>query len=217
MSVDSLRAELLSLPGVAAADVDGEGEVPSNVRVRLHPEADPRAVGADVQRVLAAHGMRSRVTGDDAPAEPPLSPPVEAVLPSPPPIPPPLPEPPASAPDPVTLPEPGAAVALASLTVEESADGVTVIATAGDGRRFSQRAAASAEAVAGAVVLAVGALAEGRPPRLLAATLGITDGTEVATVLVERSDGTRLAGACVVRAGRPYAIARATWAALRCP
>ena len=104
---------------------------------------------------------------------------------------------------------------LASLTIEESEDGVTVVATATDGRRFSQRTMAAEDAVAGAVVAVVGALAEGRPPRLLTTLLGEAEGTEVVTVLVERVDGTRIAGAAVVRAGRPYAVARATWSALR--
>lgn len=246
MSVDALRRELLAVPGVADAEVDVEvdGAVPSNVRVRLHPEADARTVGADVQRVLASHGMRSRVTGDES-AAPPVAPPLPAppatppAPPAPPPIvppipaaPPPAPSVPAPTPAPAAqpapvpaAPPPAAATApagdpalvamLASLTVEESLDGVTVVATATDGRRFSQRTAATEEAVAAAVVAVVGALAEGRPPRLLATLLGSAEGTDVVTVLVERVDGPRIAGAAVVRAGRPYAVARATWAALR--
>ena len=109
----------------------------------------------------------------------------------------------------------GVVANLASLTVEESQDGVTVVATATDGRRFSQRTVAAEDAVAAAVVAVVGALADGRPPRLLTTLLGAAEGTEVVTVLVERVDSTRIAGAAVVRAGRPYAVARATWSALR--
>jgi len=223
VSVDTLRDELLSLPGVADADVEVEveGAAPANVRVRLHPEADPRAVGADVQRVLASHGMRSRVSGDEpaAVAPPAVRPPVEPPVPPRPVMPPPVPEPivtPPSAPVPAEAAMAAGAVAnLASLTVEESQDGVTVVATATDGRRFSQRTMASEDAVAAAVVAVVGALADGRPPRLLTTLLGAAEGTEVVTVLVERVDGTRIAGAAVVRAGRPYAVARATWSALR--
>ena len=222
MSADTLRNELLSLPGVAAAEVEGEGVTPDNVRVRLHPEADPRAVGADVQRVLASHGMRSRVTGDDGPPAPAVSlPAADLPIPPRPVMPPPVPVPAeAPTPEPALLhpAEPsdgGVASALASLTVEESSDGVMVVATAADGRRFSQRTVATEDAVAAAVVAVVGALAEGRPPRLLSASLGSTEGTEVVTVLVERVDGIRTAGAAVVKAGRAYAVARATWAALR--
>lgn len=231
MSVDTLRDELLSLPGVADADVEVEGAAPANVRVRLHPEADPRAVGADVQRVLASHGMRSRFSGDE-PATAPPAPPMEPPPPPRPVIPPPMPEPSVAAgtpsgaaaavssmaPSGPTVAAPagvGVVANLASLTIEESEDGVTVVATATDGRRFSQRTMAAEDAVAGAVVAVVGALAEGRPPRLLTTLLGGAEGTEVVTVLVERVDGTRIAGAAVVRAGRPYAVARATWSALR--
>ena len=225
MSVDTLRDELLSLPGVADAEVEieADGTVPANVRVRLHPEADPRLVGSDVQRVLASHGMRSRVTGDEPPAAPvEARPPSAAPAPPRPVTPPPVPEPALAATppaEPMPIPaEPigaGLAATLASLTVEESQDGVSVVATATDGRRFSQRTIAESDAVATAVVAVVGALAEGRPPRLLTTMLGSAEGTEVVTVLVERVDGTRIAGASVVKAGRPYAVARATWAALR--
>ncbi|MBI5157424.1 MAG: hypothetical protein HZA58_05345 [Acidimicrobiia bacterium] len=229
MSVDTLRDELLSLPGVADADVEieVEGAAPANVRVRLHPEADPRSVGADVQRVLASHGMRSRVSGAEpavaAPAAiPPVMPPPAEPPPPPRPVmPPPVPAPvvsPPPAPAPIgaeTALATGVVANLASLTVEESQDGVTVVATATDGRRFSQRTVAAEDAVAAAVVAVVGALADGRPPRLLTTLLGTAEGTEVVTVLVERVDATRVAGAAVVKAGRPYAVARATWSALR--
>ena len=219
MSADTLRNELLSLLGVADAEIAGEGVTPDNVRVRLHPEADPRSVGAEVQRVLASHGMRSRITGEDGPSAPVVSLPVaDLPIPPRPVMPPPVPVVDEGPPEPAA-PRPadpsGGISALASLTVEESVDGVTVVATAADGRRFSQRTAATEEAVAAAVVAVVGALAEGKPPRLLAATLGVTEGTEVVTVLLERVDMTRTAGAAVVKAGRAYAVARATWAALR--
>ncbi|MEK6630643.1 MAG: hypothetical protein AABY89_07900 [Acidobacteriota bacterium] len=69
--------------------------------------------------------------------------------------------------------------------------------------------------MAAAVVAVVGALAEGKPPRLLSASLGSTEGTDVVTVVLERVDGSRTAGAAVVKAGRAYAVARATWSALR--
>ena len=94
--------------------------------------------------------------------------------------------------------------------------GVVVTAVAADGRRFSRQAAAvSDQAVGEAVVAAVGALSEGKPQRLLWMSAETIEGTEVVAVLVERADGTRLAGAAVVRAAKAYAVARATWAALR--
>lgn len=225
MIVESLRDELLSVVGVASAEVDADDDTPSGVRVRLLPDADANRVGLEVQRVLASHGMRSRVASDESVAAPvvDLAPP--DVVPPRPVVPPPLPEPavvveppPAEAGtrSPFAPPqEPGDRPVLASLAFEESADGVTVTAVAADGRRFSRRAGAvTDQAVSEAVVAAVGALSEGKPQRLLWVSAETIDGTQVVTVLVERTDGTRLAGAAVVRAAKAYAVARATWAAL---
>ena len=66
MAAESLRDELLAVPGVAEAEVDESGTNPSGVRVRLAPEADAQAVGIEVQRILASHGMRSRVNDEHA-------------------------------------------------------------------------------------------------------------------------------------------------------
>jgi hypothetical protein len=91
-----------------------------------------------------------------------------------------------------------------------------VTAIAVDGQRFSRRAADITDAaVSAAVAAAVGALAEGRPQRLLGVSTRSVDGAEVVTVVLERDDGTRVAGAAIVRAARAYAVARATFAALR--
>lgn len=74
---DTLREELLAVPGVASAEVDVSGTDPAGVKVRLEPDADAEVVGVEVQRVLASHGMKSRLSGADAvagtampPAEP---------------------------------------------------------------------------------------------------------------------------------------------------
>ena len=91
-----------------------------------------------------------------------------------------------------------------------------MVATSTTGSRFSRRTAALDEpGVAAAVVAVIGAMVEGRPPRLVAVTHSVAAGTEVVTVVLERRDGTRVAGAAAVWSGRPYAVARATWAALR--
>ena len=63
MAAEMLRDELMALPGVAEAEVDESGESPSGVRIRLEPDADAKMVGAEVQRVLSANGMNSRVSG----------------------------------------------------------------------------------------------------------------------------------------------------------
>lgn len=233
MAADDIRDQLMALPGVADAEVDPQDGAPSEVRVRLRPDADPDRVGAQVQQVLASHGMRSRVAGDDlAPvvnlplavptispgsaAPPPVADPASASS-----------EPVADPGEPVAEPEPirtevaphrdaSPRASLASLAYEESVDGVTVTAVATDGQRFSRKAADTTEAaVAAAVAAAVGALAEGRPQRLLRVTTEIIDGSEVVTVVVEKDDGTRVAGAAIVRASRAFAVARATFVALR--
>lgn len=241
MAADSLREELMALPGVADAEVEADGEITSGVRVRLHPDADADRVGAGVQRVLASHGMRSRVAGDDpAPVVSlPLTPPE---IPPRPEAPPPMPEAVSEvaagpAPEPVAdsgeevLPSPeapaesevvssdglvGSRPSLASLAYEESIEGVIVTAVASDGQRFSRKAADTTDAaVSAAIAAAVGALAEGRPQRLLWVGSETVDGSEVVTVVVEKTDGTRVAGAAIVRAAKAYAVARATFVALR--
>jgi len=229
VAADSLRDELMALPGVAEAEIDETGASPTGVRVRLLPDADARAVGAEVQRVLAAHGMRSRLTSgdergdteasapepdDDAdPAESavpafdePFAPPLGVAdsLPGPPPMP------------PVVPPPVGVTTAvLTTLQVEEAPGGVVVTATTDDGRIATERSEPTEEAMFEAITTAVGSLAEGAAPRLLAVGRTSAEGSEAMTVLLERSDGTRAAGAALTRAGTAYAVARATWAALR--
>lgn len=221
-----LRDELLSVAGVASAEVDVDGDAPSGVRVRLMPQADAEQVGAEVQRVLASHGLRSRVAPDDAGGVPPA-----AASPSPAPR-----SAPVAAPgDPrsmggggsgatssaETRPHVPAATVrtggeLASVAFDESADGVSVTAISTDGTRFTRRAAGTTdEAVAAAVVAAVGAMSVGTPQRLIWMGTETVAGSTVVTVLIEKADGSRLAGAAVVRAATAYAVARATWVALR--
>jgi len=66
--VHSLQDELLAIPGIAGAAFDGDVAHPLGVRVQLAVGADPDTVGREVQRVLAAHGMRSQMADDDVPA-----------------------------------------------------------------------------------------------------------------------------------------------------
>ena len=213
MSVDGLRRELLAVPGVAEAVVE-ESEGTPRVRVVLAPGAVAGVVGAAVQGVLATRGISSRFANGSRPAPmPEVAPPASEVAPSR---------------DGVeSLPaeplvESVMAVAegpvgdLGSLSVEESAGEILVVATASDGRRFSRRStAAGPESVAAAVVAVVGTLIDGRAPRLLGVWFADRADSEVVTVVMERRDGSRHAGAAVVRVGRPYAVARAVWEALR--
>jgi hypothetical protein len=58
---DSLHDELLAIPGIDEALLEGDVGAPHGVRVRLSAGADPLEVGQEVQRVLASHGMRSQM------------------------------------------------------------------------------------------------------------------------------------------------------------
>jgi hypothetical protein len=190
--VDTLRQELMSLVGVAAADVDGTGEAaPSGVRVRLVPGADARAVGVQVQRVLASHGLRSRVSDEEI-----VAPPERAAAD----------EEPAVAKAPT--------VGLAAVTVEETPFGAAVTVTGSDGSRRSEDAEASEIGVARAIVSAVGVLVEGRAARLMWISREEAGDQAVVSLLIERGDGSRRAGAAIVRGGTPLAVARAAWDAL---
>ncbi len=233
MAAESLREELLSLPGVAEAEIDDTGESPSGVRVKLTPDADARRVGVEVQRILASHGLRSRVSEDEEVDEPapspivalptiPATPPKADGFDRPPSTPPPPPSspppsypPPAveSASEPVPAAAPGAG--LAAIRTEERRDGIAVTAVSTDGRTVTERGIATIEGLMRAVVLATGALADGRAPKVLSVERTLANGSEAIMVVVERFDGTKGAGAAMVRATRAYAVGRATWSAMR--
>jgi len=243
---ESLREELMGLDGVAEAEVDETAESPSGVRVRLEADADARLVGVEVQRVLASHGLRSRITAQDdqedeeepelvtAPdLEPVPEPALETLaeeqpeaLMEPAPIPPPTMPPPPLTPPPVvpttepapaeSPPAPAAGEAgLASVSVDEARDGVAVTATATDGRTVTQRSEATEAGMFAAAVAAVGTLAEGSPPELISVTAMDADGAQAITVVLKRADGTKIAGAAVVKVSAGFSVGRATWAALR--
>jgi hypothetical protein len=74
---DTLRDQLLAIPGIDDAELEGDVAAPAGVRVRLTAGADPQSVGREVQRILAEHGMRSQVSDATAaaPAPPPPPPP----------------------------------------------------------------------------------------------------------------------------------------------
>lgn len=198
LTSETLQQALRAVPGVAAAELDRSVEASSGVVVRLDPDADPVVVGAEVRRVLAEHGLTSRLAAQDEADQPAESPRILAA--------------PA---DLVGESQAATAHRLASLAVDESDAGVVVTATAVDGRRYSRRAPADDESVSEAVVAAVGALVEGRPARLIAMTVCEAEGSVAVTVILERHDGSRGAGSALVAAGRPYALARAVMAALR--
>jgi hypothetical protein len=53
----SLQEDLLSIPGVEGAEIEGSADKPAGLRIRIAEGADQRAVGGAIRRVLTAHGL----------------------------------------------------------------------------------------------------------------------------------------------------------------
>lgn len=53
----SLRDDLLAIPGVEGAEVDGSQDAPAGLRIRIAEGADQQAVGSAIRRVLSSHGL----------------------------------------------------------------------------------------------------------------------------------------------------------------
>jgi len=191
VAVGMLRDDLLSLPGVESADLDGDELAPNGVRVRLAPGTDVGAVGEEVRRVLALHGLRSEVgvesmVGEDTAGT--VSTPAAAID--------------------------GPPLALQSIRVEESRDGVVVEASAGDRTSEVRAAGRSDPALDQAVVGAVAAVAGARSvPLIRSVDVRDLGETRVVTVMIDEG-GDRLVGSAVFDGGRAYAVGRAVWAAL---
>ncbi len=187
MAVGVLRDDLLSVPGVASAQLDGDAMTPTGVQVQLSPGADATVAGEEVQRVLSLHGLRSEVSEgatDLGPIEPPI---VRAT---------------------------SAEATLSSVRVAEGRDGVVVEALADDVAVSVRAAGASGPALDQAVVSAVAKLA-GAASNPLVRSVDVRDigGTSVVTVVIDE-DGDRLVGSAIVEGGRAYAVGRAVWTAL---
>ncbi len=230
MAADSLRDELLTIPGIDGAEVDDDDGV-SGVRVQLAAGADPDRVGLAVQRVLATHGMRSAMASGTVPTSGPPPPPGAAsvvafpqggregttehrtvVVPSGA-----VPEAePESAPPPAPLLS--SPPMLDAVTVEEGAAGVTVQVVGRDGSRAERRARSTGKGFDEAVVAAVADLVGASPLPLV---VGIHDheagDAHSVTVVIEIEGGDFRAGAAVVEAGRAFAVAQAAWLALTEP
>jgi hypothetical protein len=200
VAIGMLRDDLLGLPGVEHAELDGDPMAPVGIRVRLAKAADAPTVAGEVRRVLAQHGLRP---DGDAGEQQPL--PTVAGVPS-------------GAP-PMGRDEGATAVVttdrrLFSIAVAESLDGVVVTAT-GSSREASVRAAGiSIPAIDHAVVQAAAEVfGAATLPLVCSVEERDLDGTSVLTLVVEES-GQRLVGSAIVGSGRAYAVGRAVWAAL---
>jgi len=193
VTADLLRDELLRVPGVESADIEGDALTPQGVRVRLAAGVDAAAVGEEVQRVLAAHGLRSEMAQPDKPVS------VQT-----------LPElTPRSG-----LPRRQTDESLSKVAIVESSEGITVRVETNAGRVADRPAAGGSrldEAVVGAVSELIGVAPT---PIILAIDDHDVDGIDVVSILVE-AGRERLAGSSVVEGGRPYALGKATWMALR--
>ena len=238
---DSIREELLLIPGIEEAELEGDTATPAGVRVRLSADADTDTVGEEVRRVLATHGMRSHVTAPDNPVNPPPPPGAPASVVT-------LPgvsiAPPvqrfreartndiepealiqdledvgsggdASPPTPASTP-PAVVRRLQSVAVEEGRGGVLVRVSADDGTAAERRARAGEAGLDDAVVSAIGELVDRRaaPPLVLEVVEHEVAGTPLVTVVVELGDGSRRVGSAVAEGGRVYAVGYAAWLAL---
>ena len=210
MATGILSDDLLSLPGVEHAELDGDPARPAGIRVRLAHGVDAAAVAGEVRRVLAQHGLRPDVdhAGD---ASPPASGPEDH----------PLEVPPDTSDDVPADPVAGVPVVVlmsgfgsVSVGITEGIETIVVTATGSAGHASVRVSGPSAVAVDQAVVEAVAELAgTATRPRVCSIDERRLDGTTVVTVVIEES-GARLVGSAVVRSGRSYAVGRAVWAAL---
>lgn len=57
MVATSLQDDLLSIPGVEGAEIDGSHDAPAGLRIRISEGADQEAVGGAIRRVLSSHGL----------------------------------------------------------------------------------------------------------------------------------------------------------------
>lgn len=187
MAIGLLRDDLLSVPGVESAELDGDAMAPTGVRVHLAPGIDATLVGDEVQRVLMLHGLRSEV-GEGTVVSDPVTPPA--------------------------VDEATVGPMLESLGVTEGRDGVVVVAAAGNATVSVRAAGAAGPAFDQAVVSAVSELA-GATSVPLVRSVEVRDigGTSVVTVVIDEA-GERLVGSAIVEGGRAYAVGRAVWAAL---
>ena len=187
MAVGMLRDDLLSVPGVVSAQLDGDAMAPAGVRVHLSPGVDAASVGDEVQRVLSLHGLRSEVgVTPEVPA------PGDVMA--------------------VDLPTTGPS--LTSVRVTEGRDGVLVEALAGGVTVPVRAAGAAGPAFDQAVVSAVAELAgAATAPLIRSVDLRDIGGTSVVTVVIDEA-GDQLVGSAIVEGGRAYAVGRAVWAAL---
>jgi hypothetical protein len=110
----------------------------------------------------------------------------------------------------------GGIARIASVAVEEGREGIVVTVVASDGTEVRQPAASSEGGVESAVVRATAKLAFPEAPEAI--VIDVEDrrveGVDIVMIVLD-VNGAVQAGSAVVGAGRAFALARATWAALQ--
>ena len=229
---------MLSIAGIASAELEGGEDAPQGVRVQLAAGADAESVGREVQRVLASHGMRSHRPGEQAPVEeyqdmsggsaPSIVPPFHQPGPPPPPgadtnggavfrlpgVQQPELQLQAEV-ESVELVEDPAPMVLESVSVEETRDGIAVRVVAG-AESVTRQVSSSSDGMDAAVV---GALTDllGLESELIAVQRGEAGEARIVTVLVEVVGAGRQVGSAVITAGEAFAVGQAAWRALTAP
>ena len=210
MGVGTLRDDLLSLPGVEQAEIDGDSATPAGVRVRLSPGVDPAAIGEEIRRVLSMHGQRQENDVVSAAEQSAASTPRESGVAEP-----------LDDGGGVQRREPEGAQPAAPIgeglewvSVTEGREGITVTAGAQSAKASGRTAGPSGPAIDQAVVSVVAELV-GAASIPLVRSLDERElaGTPVVTIVLEES-GRQLVGSAVVAGGRAYAVGRAVWTAL---
>ena len=210
MGVGTLRDDLLSLPGVEQAEIDGDSATPAGVRVRLSPGVEPAAIGEEIRRVLSMHGLRQENDVVSAAEQSAASMPRESGVAEP-----------LDDGGGVREREPEGAQPAAPIgeglewvSVTEGRDGITVAAGNRSTEVSAHTAGPSTPAIDQAVVSVVAELA-GAGSLTLVRSLDERElaGTPVVTIVIEEG-GRQRVGSAVVEGGRAYAVGRAVWTAL---
>lgn len=220
----SLRAELLAIEGIAAAELEGTEEAPLGVRVQLAAGANAETVGIAVERVLASHGMKSHRAGQEVAVETEPSPSAAASGPPP---------PPGAGGDAAILPMRSVATTAAaaehtpdapeltrpatleSVAVEESRDGIAIRVVVG-AESVSRQVGSGPDGMDAAIVAAV-SQALGVEADHIATQRTDAGEVGIVTVLLEVAGHGQQVGSAVIVAGEAYATAQAAWKALTAP
>jgi hypothetical protein len=246
----SLREDLLGIDGVEGADIDGDSESPSGLRIRIAEGADQQLVGQEIRRVLSSHGLGTdtKLPGEasdthgesvhtdamasvsDLAAEPSRASTLVSVaededvasrriidltddpeaLDSQ------ADEPLVAAPRPRTTVRSEASVtSIERVSVEEGRSGIAVTIVTTDGRSETDVARSTEGGVDRTVMLVAARLAAPNNPDPIVIDIDERriEGVDIVMIVLD-CNGRVAAGSSVIGAGRAYALARATWAAV---